>query len=426
VQVGRPRADPIEVGLTVRGACCPEPDGPRLLVRRSEHPFLVQAARARWGRRLADGALCPDQIVYAGPAPAYAGEPARVAADVGRFRKRFGAAPKVVIVAGVGTYCLGGDPGELDRVEEISAAQAHSAALAGRNVHFMSRRAAEFIRNWEAEHYRRRLLGGPQKELAGRIALVTGAASGLGRGIAAGLLAAGCCVAFADVDDEGLAAALEATAAADRRRALGVHVDVTDEDSVQAGFEAALSHWGGLDVLVNAAGVAPSHPLVDFGADAWRRAVAINLTGYFLVGRAAARVLVRQRLGGAIINLSSKTGLEASKDNSAYNATKAAEIHMARGWALELGREGIRVNAVAPGNVFEGSKIWNPQYIRQRAKAKGIRPEQVIDYYNALTALGKEIKPTDVAEAVVFLAGPRARRITGQVLVVDGGQVMVR
>jgi len=203
-------------------------------------------------------------------------------------------------------------------------------------------------------------------------------------------------------------------------------MDVTDEASVAAGFGRVLERWGGLDIVVNAAGVAPSHPLTEFPADAWRRAVEINLTGYFLIGREAARVLVRQGVGGSIVNLSSKTGLDASKNNSAYNATKAAEIHLARGWALELGRAGIRVNALAPGNVFEGSKIWNEKYIRQRAKAKGIRPEEVIDYYTSLTALGEEIKPADVAEAVVFLVGRRGRRITGQVLVVDGGQVMVR
>jgi NAD(P)-dependent dehydrogenase (short-subunit alcohol dehydrogenase family) len=130
--------------------------------------------------------------------------------------------------------------------------------------------------------------------------------------------------------------------------------------------------------------------------------------------------------GGSMIIVSSKTGLEASRANSAYNATKAGELHLMRGWALELGPENIRVNAVAPGNVFEGSKIWNPEYIKVCADKRGIKPEEVIPYYTSLTALKREIKRSDVAAAVVFLCSDRARCITGQTLVVDSGQVMVR
>jgi NAD(P)-dependent dehydrogenase (short-subunit alcohol dehydrogenase family) len=145
-----------------------------------------------------------------------------------------------------------------------------------------------------------------------------------------------------------------------------------------------------------------------------------------LIAREAARIMIEQGMGGSIINLSSKSGLQASRDNTAYNATKAAEIHMARGWALELGEHGIRVNSVAPGNVFEGSKIWNEEYIRACARKYGIRPEQVIPYYINMTALKRDIKGQDVADAVVFLCSERARTITGQTLVPDGGQVMVR
>jgi NAD(P)-dependent dehydrogenase (short-subunit alcohol dehydrogenase family) len=140
----------------------------------------------------------------------------------------------------------------------------------------------------------------------------------------------------------------------------------------------------------------------------------------------AARILIDQGIGGSIVNLSSKSGLEPSKNNTPYNATKAGEIHIARGWALELGEHGIRVNSVCPGNVFEGSKIWNPQYIRVCAKKYGIKPEEVIPYYVNKTALRKEIMGQDVADSVVFLCSDRARRITGQTLVADAGQVMVR
>ena len=263
--------------------------------------------------------------------------------------------------------------------------------------------------------------------LAGRIALVTGAGSGLGRGIAMGLAQAGAKVALVDVD----AAAAEETAglianAAGPDNTLVAKCDVTDEADVAAAFRKTVETFGGLDVCVAAAGIAPAFPLAEFPVDKWRRSLEINLTGYFLAGREAARVMVPQGRGGSIILVSSKSGLEASKNNSAYNATKAGEIHLARGWALELGPAGIRVNAVAPGNVFKGSKIWNPEYIKQAARKRGLKPEEVIPYYVGLTALGLEIEPEDIAGVVVWLASDSARVITGQVIVADAGQVFVR
>lgn len=261
-------------------------------------------------------------------------------------------------------------------------------------------------------------------ELAGQVALVTGAASGLGLGIARGLHAAGACVVFTDVDRDGLRSV--AASIDDPLRALTQEMNVTDEASVATGFDAALRHFGRLDILVCAAGIAPPYELVDFPVDRFRLALEINLTGYFLCAREAARIMRAQGHGGAMVMLSSKSGIEPSKANSAYNATKAGELHLARGWALELGVDGIRVNSIAPGNVFEGSKIWNPDYIRKAAEKKGIAPEEVIPHYNSLTALKAEIKPQDIADAAVFLCSHRARRITGQVLAVDGGQVWVR
>jgi sorbitol-6-phosphate 2-dehydrogenase len=263
--------------------------------------------------------------------------------------------------------------------------------------------------------------------LDGRVALVTGAGSGLGRGIAEGLARAAARVALVDVD---LAAAEETHAAISQavgpHHSLALKADVTDEGEVAAAFRRTVEALGGLDVCVPAAGIAPAFPLVDFPVGPWRKALEINLTGYFLAAREAARVMIKQGRGGSIILVSSKSGLEASKANSAYNATKAGEVHLARGWALELGPAGIRVNAVAPGNVFKGSKIWNEGYIRTVAKKRGIRPEEVIPYYTGLTALGLEIQPEDVAAVVVWLASDAARVITGQTIVCDAGQVFVR
>ncbi len=270
--------------------------------------------------------------------------------------------------------------------------------------------------------------------LDGRVAFVTGAGSGLGRGIALGLARAGAAVGLADID---LPAAEETAAliakagpsgagGGDASASCPARCDVTDETQVAAAFDRVEEALGPVDVCVPAAGIAPAHPLVDFPVDAWRKALEINLTGYFLAAREAARRMVGGGRRGSLVLVSSKSGLSASKNNSAYNATKAGEIHLVRGWAQELGPHGIRVNAVAPGNVFKGSKIWNAAYIKAAAAKRGLEPDQVIPYYVGLTSLGLEIDPDDVAGTVVFLASDAARVITGQVLVCDAGQVFVR
>jgi len=264
-------------------------------------------------------------------------------------------------------------------------------------------------------------------DLKDRVAVVTGAGSGLGRSIGVGLAGVGAIAALLDIDAESVQQTVTIIEQQlPQSQTMAVICDVTSEGNVDESFEAVLKKWGRLDILVNAAGIAPPGPLVDLEAEAWRRAVEVNLTGYFLTAKAAARIMIKQGSGGSIINVSSKSGLEASRDNTAYNATKAGEIHMARGWAMELGQYGIRVNCVCPGNVFEGSNIWNPEYIKVCAAKYGIKPEEVIPYYVNKTALKRQIKGQDVADAVIFLCSDKARAITGQVLVVDAGQVMVR
>lgn len=260
--------------------------------------------------------------------------------------------------------------------------------------------------------------------LTGQVALISGAASGLGLAIARSFFAAGACVAFSDVDARGLhTATMDCD---DPARVMSVIVDVTNEASVADGFDAVLARFGRITTVACCAGVAPAFALENFPLDQWELALRINLTGYFLVGREAARIMKAQGHGGTMLLLSSKSGLEPSKSNSAYNATKAGELHLARGWALELGRDAIRVNCIAPGNVFEGSQIWNPDYIATVAKKRGITPEQVIPTYIGLTALNRDIKPNDIANAAIFLCSDAARCVTGQVLVVDSGQVWTR
>jgi NAD(P)-dependent dehydrogenase (short-subunit alcohol dehydrogenase family) len=302
-----------------------------------------------------------------------------------------------------------------------------AAALGGPRP--LSEEAVETIRNWEVEHYRRSLAAGARAAgpLAGQVAVVSGAGSGIGRGIAMGLAGKGMHVVLADIDLDAARETLRRIQEAGAPgSAMPARVDVTGESSVMDLFNLVTASLGGVDLLVNCAGIGPMYPLLEFPVNAWRKALEINLTGYFLMGREAARVMARQGTGGNIINLSSKTGLHQSKNHSAYNATKAGEIHLARGWALDLADYGIRVNVVCPGNVFKESKIWNEQYIAAIAMKRGIKPEEVIPYYINMTALKKDIEWQDVTEAVAFLASPAASKITGQTLVVDAGQVFVR
>ena len=401
------------------------------LVRADSEPIAAEflaspdAVRAAVG-----GPFTPDQIVYCRTEPLVleGADPAPWKGLVAAYRARHGLDPRVVLRPPAGGFRgevlyaardmeLLRSVGDVFRTAMAIAARSGGAGgprrLDGDQIGYIERIYAR----------KTRLHSERPRRLEGRVAAVTGAGSGLGKAIARGIAGAGATVFALDLDAAALDSASEDFPAG---KFIPVSCDVTVEESVASAFRTIEAAAGGLDHLVNAAGIAPSFALVDFPLAAWKRTLDINLTGYFLCAREAARLLVRQGAGGGIVNLASKSGLDASKDNSAYNATKAAEIHLMRGWALELGKSGIRVNCIAPGNVFKGSKIWNDEYIRACARKKGIRPEEVIPYYTSLTALGREIQPEDVANAVIFLLAEESRCVTGQTLVVDGGQVMVR
>ncbi len=426
----RPRKETVRrAALAIRGAIF-EVTGARVCVRHRIDRELAALLKSGRAKSLAGvPPVTPDEIVYALGSPLWI-ENADRQAIVRKLRRRVEreGRPGAFVVAGLGLFGTG-TPRSLDTVMDMARSALLVKWQAGRlgGARPLSKARRDFIGEWEAEAYRRRLaqgaLGG---ELAGRIALVTGAGSGLGKSIALGLSQAGALVALADIDVPAAREAADGIAREGWGTAMALPCDVTNEGQAAAVVDRALDEWGGLDILVNAAGIAPAHDLVDLPAKTWARTLAVNLTGYFLMGRAAARVMIEQGMGGSIINLSSKSGLEASKSNTPYNATKAGEIHMARGWALELGQYGIRVNSVAPGNVFKGSKIWGPKYIEACARKYGIEPSEVIPYYVSKTALRKEITGQDVADAVVFLCSDRARTITGQTLVPDAGQVFVR
>jgi len=236
----------------------------------------------------------------------------------------------------------------------------------------------------------------------GKVAIVTGGASGIGLGIGEKLASCGASICIADIDLEAAQKAAGDIAAESGCKCIAAKTDVTDKASVEAMVDTCVRELGRVDILVNNAGIAPAHPLVDFPEKDWDLTMAINVKGFFLCGQAVVKQMLKQGEGGNIINMSSKTGVRGSANNSAYNASKFGVIGLAQGWAVELAKHNIRVNSVLPGNVFQGSKIWNDEYKRIAAAKKGIPVDKVEDYYNAQVPLGRSCTPDDVANMIVL------------------------
>jgi rhamnulose-1-phosphate aldolase/alcohol dehydrogenase len=331
--------------------------------------------------------------------------------------------PRIVLVPGLGMFTAGRDRRTAGIVSDMyhhTIDVIGGASLLGRYVSLSSKDAFD-VEYWPLELYKL-TLAPPEKELARRIALITGGASGIGRAVARRLAAEGAHVIVGDVDEAGAAAtADEIVRAVGAGRAIGLRMDVTDEASVRGAFEAAVLAYGGLDVLVSNAGIAHSAAVAEMARADWERSFAVNSTGHFLVAREAMRVLIRQELGGALVFVATKNVMAPGKDFAAYSAAKAAEAQLAKVLALEGAPHGIRSNIVNPDAVFQDSRLWSEEVRRQRAQAQGIGVDQLEDFYRKRNLLGARILPEDVAEAVLFLASDRSAKTTGCTITVDGG-----
>ena len=262
------------------------------------------------------------------------------------------------------------------------------------------------------------------KSLAGRIALVTGGAGGIGSATASRLLEEGACVVLADIDQDLLNASstkLIELHGADRVRT--VNMDVTDEPQVLSAFEEGLVHYGGVDILVSNAGIASSAPIEETSLELWNKNMDILSTGYFLVARQAFRLFDVQSLGGTVVFIASKNALAASPGASAYCTAKAAEVHLARCLALEGAERGIRVNVVNPDAVLQGSKIWSGEWLQQRADAYGKDTDDLQEHYRQRSLLKRAVLPEDIAEATYFLVSDASAKSTGNIINVDAGNV---
>ncbi len=258
------------------------------------------------------------------------------------------------------------------------------------------------------------------KRLEGKTAIITGGAQGLGEALAQRLDREGCSVVVADLN-------LEAAqkVASGLSNALALKVNVCDEEQVEAMVQVAVTQFGKLDLLVSNAAILIAKAVPEFPADQWRKMLDVNLTGYFLCAKAAAKVMIPNKSGN-IIQINSKSGKKGSYKNSAYAAAKFGGIGLTQSLALEFAEHGIRVNAICPGNLLN-SPLWNQgpnSLFKQYAANQGITEEQVKQKYLNQVPLGRSCEYEDIANAMVFLASDEASYMTGQAINVTGGQEM--
>ncbi|TWF95185.1 bifunctional aldolase/short-chain dehydrogenase [Saccharopolyspora dendranthemae] len=331
-----------------------------------------------------------------------------------------GADPAIVLVPGIGLFSFGKD----EQTARVAAEFYRNAINVMRGAEAISTyqpidESEKFrIEYWALEEAKLARMPEP-KPLATRVALVTGAASGIGRSTAQRLSAEGACVVLADLDlgrAQELAAELGGPDAA-----VAVRVDVTDEEQVAGAFREAALTFGGVDLVVNNAGLSISKPLLDTTVADWDLQHDVMARGSFLVSREAARLMVAQRMGGDIVYIASKNSVFAGPNNVAYGATKADQAHQVRLLAAELGEHGIRVNGVNPDGVVRGSGIFAGGWGAQRAKVYGVAEEDLGKFYAQRTILKREVLPEHVAAAVFALAGGDLTHTTGLHVPVDAG-----
>ncbi|MGW2180274.1 bifunctional aldolase/short-chain dehydrogenase [Streptomyces sp. NPDC001732] len=331
-----------------------------------------------------------------------------------------GADPAIVLVPGVGMFSFGKDKQTARVAGEfyLNAVQVMRGAEAVSSYAPIEESEKFRIEYWELEEAKLRRMPEPGP-LAARVALVTGAGSGIGRAIAHRLVAEGACVVVVDRDAEGAASVARELGGPDA--AVAVTADVTDEKQIVAAFGAAALAFGGVDLVVNNAGISVSKPLLDTTAQDWDVQHAIMARGSFLVSREAARMMRAQGIGGDIVYITSKNAVFAGPNNIAYSATKADQAHQVRLLAAELGEHGIRVNGVNPDGVVRGSGIFAAGWGAQRAATYGIEEEKLGEFYAQRTLLKREVLPEHVANAVFALTGGDLTHTTGLHIPVDAG-----
>lgn len=394
------------------------------------------------------GAACPDHLVHTKMKPLFIDwNPQeetteqlleKVKAGVASFKEEykqyfernqnegdvmFEAAPRVTLIPGVGMV----NSGKNITMANVSGALYHRAisvmkgATALGQFVSLSENESYNVEYWPLELYKLSLAPA-EAEFSRKVAFITGGAGGIGSATARRLVSEGAHVVLADLNLEGAeTVAADINAQAGEQRAIAVKMDVTSEEQVAAAFEAAALAFGGVDTIVNNAGLATSSPFDETSLKEWNLNMNVLGTGYFLVAREAFKQMKQQAIGGNMVFVGSKNSVYAGKNASAYSAAKAMETHLARCIAAEGGEFGIRVNSVLPDAVLQGSAIWGSNWRNERAAAYGIEPDQLEDHYKKRTTLLVNIYPADIAESIAFFASSKADKTTGCMITVDGG-----
>lgn len=394
------------------------------------------------------GAACPDHLVHTKMVPLYVEwDPAtkdiaalkeEVKKGIAAFKKAYTAyfdrnknegdqifetAPRVILIPGIGMV----NTGKNVAMSKVSGALYHRAisvmkgATALGNFVSLNENESFNVEYWPLELYKLSLAP-KEAEFSRKVAFVTGGAGGIGSETCRLLASQGAHVVLADLNLEGAEkVATEINQIYGEERAIAVKMDVTSEDAVQAAYKRTALAFGGVDIIVNNAGLATSSPFDETSLKEWNLNMNVLGTGYFLVAREAFKQMKEQALGGSMVFIGSKNSVYAGKNAAAYSAVKAMETHLARCIAAEGGEFGIRVNSVLPDAVLQGSAIWGSSWREERAAAYGIEPNQLDEHYRKRTTLLVNIYPKDIAEAISYFASSKAEKTTGCMITVDGG-----
>jgi rhamnulose-1-phosphate aldolase/alcohol dehydrogenase len=430
--VGRASARP--AGLrpdstsALRGALCHDR---KVILEFDDSPEVLEFLARDDAKRITQiGPATPDHLLYTKRFPLFLEDDdvdryvARYKSNYEKFKSEFpmlDPTPRVILKPGVGMWTVGKDARAARIVHDIyrHTMRIIAGAESAGGYETLNDTDAFHAEYWPLELFKLTLLP-KEKELAGHVALVTGAASGIGRAIALRFAEEGAHVVVTDVADTQ-EVVKQIVDKHGLRRAIGVKLDVSDEADVERAFEETVRAYGGVDVIVSNAGISSFGTLDVLPLADWERSFAVNTRGHFLISRAAIRIMKQQGKGGSIVFNASKNVTAPGKQFGAYSVSKAAEAQLCRIVALEGGEFGIRANMLNPDAIFDGSRFWSEEMRAMRAQAYGIDASRLPDYYRDRTLLKTEVTAEDVAEAALFLAGPRSAKTTGAMLPVDGG-----
>jgi len=331
--------------------------------------------------------------------------------------------PVVILYPGVGMFTFAKDKQTARVAAEfyINAINVMRGAEAVSEYTSLPRQEAFDIEYWLLEEAKLQRMPKP-KSLSGRIALVTGSAGGIGKAIAKKFAEEGACVVLNDINQERLNGAVQ-----EFEKTFGKDVvasallNVVDELSIDKALEQTVLAFGGADIIINNAGISISKPITDHSIEDWDKLYDILVKGQFLVSKKGVEIMRKQDLGGDIVNVVSKNSIVAGPNNAGYGSAKAAQAHLSRLLAAELGGDKIRVNTVNPDAVISDSNIWSGGWAEGRAKAYGIKVEELPAYYAKRTLLNETILPEDIANACFAFVGGLLGKSTGNTLNVDGG-----